>query len=266
MSFLRRKEQNIHVSIRDQIASLEELASIDDDIKRAQDQIGKQRGSLEGTRAEAKELEARLKTDRETLAQMEKTRSDLQVELRQMTQQIEKSREKLNRSRNEKEVNAAQREVEELRKLHRDREVDVEKLATLLEGAKKSIDSTETKLLDVMQRMEGSEEGTIKQLEELEKTRAVRMKDREVVVKKLPTMLYRRYESIRTKRPHAVASTKQDGTCLGCHLMLPPMMFQNMLRQPSIEQCPQCKRLIYYIEQPRPLDDDGQGSSPATRA
>ena len=56
---------------------------------------------------------------------MDKTRTELLAELRQMTQQIDRSREKLSRSRNERESNAAQREVEELRKLHRDREEDL---------------------------------------------------------------------------------------------------------------------------------------------
>ena len=42
-----------------------------------------------------------------------------------MTQQLEHSREKLNRSRTERETNAAQRELEELRKLIRDREDEI---------------------------------------------------------------------------------------------------------------------------------------------
>lgn len=244
------------MSIRDQIPSLEALAAIDADIRRAEEQIGKQRGSLEGMRGEAKDLDARLKADRDTLAQMEKTRSDLSLEVRQMTQQVERSREKLQRSRNEKETNAAQREIEELRKLARDREDDVEKLTKAVDEAKKSIDATETKLLAVMQKMEGSEEGAVKQLGELETLRATRLKEREEAVKKLPVALYRRYERIRTQRPYAIAAT-HDGTCLGCHLTLPPMMFRNMVPQLQFDNCPQCKRIIYYTPAPvRAVDAD----------
>lgn len=247
------------MSIRDQIPLLEALAAIDADIRRAEEQIGKQRGSLEGMRGEAKDLDARLKADRETLAQMEKTRSDLSLEVRQMTQQVERSREKLQRSRNEKETNAAQREIEELRKLVRDREDDVEKLTKAVDEAKKSIDATETKLLVVMQKMEGSEEGAVKQLGELETLRATRLKEREEAVKKLPVALYRRYERIRTQRPHAIAAT-HDGTCLGCHLTLPPMMFRNMVPQLQFDNCPQCKRIIYYKPAPVRVTDADDAS------
>jgi len=237
------------VSIRDQIPSLEALAAIDADIRRAEEQIGKQRGNLEGMRAEAKELDTRLKADRDMLAQMERTRSDLSVEVRQMTTQIEKSREKLQRSRNEKETNAAQREIEELRKLHRDREDDIEKLTNAIEGAKKSIEGTDAKYQSVMRKMEGSEEGAVKQLNELEALRTARLKDREDAVKKVPVALYRRYERIRGQRPNAIAVT-HDGTCSACHLTLPPMMFRNMVPQAQFDQCPHCKRIIYYSPAP----------------
>ncbi|MBK9263770.1 MAG: hypothetical protein IPM54_28700 [Polyangiaceae bacterium] len=253
------------MSIRDQIASLEELAAIDADIRRAEEQIGKQRGSLEGMRAEAKELDARLKADRDMLAQMEKTRSDLSLEVRQMTQQIERSREKLQRSRNERESNAAQREIEELRKLHRDREDDIEKLTSATEAAKKSIEATEAKLQSVVQKMEGSTEGTVKQLGELEAVRDARIKERELAVKKLPVALYRRYERIRVQRPYAIAAT-HDGTCMGCHLTLPPMMFRNMVPQQQFEQCPHCKRIIYYTPAPARVVDADEAQAPSPRA
>ena len=258
-------------SIRDQIAYLEELSSVDIDIRRIEDQLGKQRSSLEGMRSEVKELETRLKADRETFAQMEKTRSELSVELRQMSQQIERSREKLQRSRNERESNAAQREIEELRKLHRDREEEIERLSNATDAAKKSIETTETKHRGITAEVEGTAEGTTKQLGDLEVQRAARMAEREVIVKKLPVVLYRRYESIRTRRPNAIAAT-HDGTCLGCHLTIPPMMFQTMMRQAAFEQCPSCRRILYYVPAPSRAAEGGddepgkQSSSSPSRA
>lgn len=266
MPIFGHKEQSIHVSIRDQIAPLEELATIDADLRRLEEQIGKQRGSLEGMRSEAKELDARLRADRDMFAMMEKTRGELGVELRQMTQQIERSREKLQRSRNERENNAAQREIEELRKLHRDREEEIERLTSATEAAKKSIEATETKLRGLQQQVEGTSEGTTRDLAELESQLTARKMLRDIVVKKLPVALYRRYESVRSRRPFAIAAT-HDGTCLGCHLTIPPMMFQNMQRQTQFEQCPHCRRILYYTPAPvRVTDvaaDEGTTSSRA---
>lgn len=253
------------MSIRDQIASLERLAAIDNTIRRIDDELGKQRDKLEGMQSDVKGLEGRIKTDRETLAQIEKTRSELMIELRQMTQQIDRSREKLQRSRNERESNAAQREIEELRKLHRDREEEIERLTAAADAARTSIDEADQKRSALAQVLEGSTEGAAQSLSDLEAERKVSAASRERVVKELPVVLYRRYESIRTRRPYAIAKT-HDGTCNGCHIAIPPMMYQHMLRQEQFEQCPNCRRLLYYVpleqQQGDPKQDGGSASKP----
>jgi uncharacterized protein len=252
------------VSIREQIAFLEELSSIDSDIRRIDEQLDKQRSSLEGLRSELKRLEDRLKGDRESLTVMEKTRGELVVEFRQMTTQIERSREKLQRSRNERESNAAQRELEELRKLHRDREEEIERINSAADGARAAIEQAEAKRVDVAQAIAGTEKGTTDALAELEAERAARSEMRQAIVSKLPVVLYRRYESIRTRRPIPIAKT-HDGTCLGCHLSIPPMMFQKMRRQEEFERCPHCNRILYYIP-PESAAGSSTAADPSSRA
>jgi uncharacterized protein len=237
------------VSIREQIAFLEELASIDTDIRRIDEQLEKQQNNLNGTRMEVKGIEERLKADRERLVEMEKTRGELVIELRQMSQQIERSREKLQRSRNERESNASQRELEELRKLQRDREEEIEKISALSESARASIEDGDSKLKALVQAIEGSAEGVMTTVSGLEAERKTRAEERKRVVSKLPVIIVRRYESIRTRRPFAIAKT-HDGTCNGCHIAIPPMMFQKMLRQEEFEQCPNCRRILYYVPAP----------------
>jgi len=195
---------------------------------------------------EVRGLEDRLRSDRDMLTEMDKTRNELVAELRQMGQQIERSREKLQRSRNERESNAAQRELEELRKLHRDREDELERLSMTSEQARSSIADAEGKHKSIAGELEGSQPGITSSVGELEAERTVKMAERAATVKKLPSALYRRYESIRTRRPMAIART-YDGTCLGCHLSVPPMMFQKMRRQEEFEQCPHCRRILYYM-------------------
>ena len=85
-------------------------------------------------------LEDRMARGRQSLGEMEKARGDLVGELRQMSIQVERSREKLARCRTEREANAAQREVEELRKLYRDREIELEKLDGLIQQGRGEFD------------------------------------------------------------------------------------------------------------------------------
>jgi predicted nucleic acid-binding Zn-ribbon protein len=246
------------VSIREQIASLEQLSSIDVDLRRIEEQLEKHGKGLSGMRTEVKSLDDRAKADRDTVTAMDKTRGDLMTELRQMTQQIERSREKLQRTRNEREANAAQREVEELRKLHRDREDELERLNQAADAARTAIEDAEKKRDALSSELSGSVEGITSTMTDLEAEKKTRSAERAAVVARLPVVLYRRYESIRTRRPVAIAKT-HDGTCLGCHLSVPPMMFQKMRRREEFEQCPNCRRILYYV----PLEAAESGPSSA---
>src|SRR5262249_47353733 len=137
-----RKEIS-RLSLRDQIANLEALAAVDAELKRLEDQLAEERNTLANLKSELRKHDEKLVADRASVSDMDRTRGELVAEVRQMTTQIERSREKLSRSRNERESNAAQRELEELRKLVRDREDEIEKLVGLSDAAKKSIEETE---------------------------------------------------------------------------------------------------------------------------
>jgi len=248
------------VSIRQQIPLLEALAEIDERLRQVEEDLALRRGGLEALRTEVAGLEKKAASGRESIGAMEKTRNELQLEARQMNGQIEKSREKLGRSRNERESVAATRELEELRKLLRDREDEVQKLETLIDRGRTSVGEAESRHDQLKKELDGDAEGVALALAEREKNRADLLAQREVAQKTIPPVLYRRYETIRSRRPRAIAST-QDGTCNGCHIAVPPMMFQQMLRQEEFEQCPNCRRILYYA--PRTAPEAG-GGGPGT--
>lgn len=242
------------MNIRDQIPLLETLSEIDERVRVVEDELKLRRGGLAALRDEVAALSSTIDGARISIATMEKTRNELQIELRQMQSQVEKSREKMARSRNERETVAAQREQEELRRLVRDREDEVEKIEGLCERAKASVSESEARKTALTRELEGDAEGVAQSLAQRESERAELVVEREVAQKALPPTLYRRYESIRTRRPKAIAST-HDGTCNGCHIAVPPMMFQKMMRQEEFEQCPNCRRLIYFVPKPAPASE-----------
>jgi predicted nucleic acid-binding Zn-ribbon protein len=162
-----------------------------------------------------------------------------------MSQQVEHSREKLSRSRTEREANAAQRELEELRKLMRDREDEIGRLNGDAETSRLQIEATETEHSRLNTELL-SREGDINSKLTVEEGKAQgKRAERESAIKALPPQLYRRYETIRSKRSTALARTT-DGTCKACHMALPPQLFHRLRREPTLDQCPSCNRLIYF--------------------
>jgi predicted nucleic acid-binding Zn-ribbon protein len=233
------------LSIADQIRALEKLAQIDAELKDLQEQLAQERSTLDALKSGIAKLDEKLAIDRGTVAGMDKTRGELIQDVRNMNQQLDHSREKLSRSRTERESNAAQRELEELRKLVRDREEEIGKLTADADAARQQIEATEAdhkKLVDELASREGDISSKLGDVEKKAQSKKV---ERDAAAKVLPPALYRRYDMIRSKRGTAIAQTS-DGTCKACHMSLPPQLFHRLRREPILEQCPSCHRIIYF--------------------
>jgi uncharacterized protein len=234
------------LSIPEQIRSLENLAAIDAELKTLDDQLIQERSTLSTLKASLKRLEDKLKNDTLSIAATEKARGELVVDVRAMMQQLDHSRDKLNRSRTERESNAAQRELEELRKLVRDREDDITKLTNEGDAVRTQVEATEAEAKKLQAEL-GSSEGDINsRLGHVEEQKKTKLAERATAIKGLPPVLYRRYEMIRGKKGVGIAQTT-DGTCKACNMSLPPQLFHRLRREPMIEQCPSCQRLIYFV-------------------
>ena len=91
-----------------------------------------------------------------------------------------------------------------------------------------------------------AKEGAIQsKVTKLEADKSERGGGRDSIVKRLPSILYRRYEQLRGKRGIAITQTS-DGTCKMCNMSLPPQLYHRLRREPLIEQCQMCNRIIYY--------------------
>lgn len=234
------------LSIPEQIRTLEELASLDADLKALDDQLSQERATLASLKASLKRLDEKRKNDLQSVAATDKARNELVTDVRGMMQQLDHSREKLNRSRTEREANAAQRELEELRKLVRDREEDITKLSAEGDAVRAQIAEDDAEILKLQDEL-GSSEGDIhSKVAEVEQQRTTKAAARGAIAKRLPATIHRRYETLRTKKGCPIAQT-MDGTCSACHMALPPQLFHRLSREPMIEQCPSCQRLIYFV-------------------
>jgi len=233
------------LSNTDQIRALEELAAMDAEVKALETQLAEERGVLGTLKESLKKLDDKLQADRATVGAADKHRSELQIDIRTMTQQIEHSREKLNRSRTERENQAAQRELEELRKLVRDREEEIQRIDGDTAQVRTQLEATEGEHKKLSEELAAKEGDIQAKVTQLESDRQQKGGGREMIVKRLPPVLYRRYEMIRGRRGTALAQTT-DGTCNKCNMALPPQLYHRLRREPLIEQCPSCNRIIYF--------------------
>lgn len=233
------------LKIQAQIDALESLDIIDRELAELDGELSSEREALEEKKGQLRELDGRIAASRASIEDMERTRNELMQEVRQMSLQVDRSREKLSRSRTEREANAAQREVEEITKLYRDREGEIDKLVQLITQARSDVDETTGQREALASELGASEGDVTTKLGELEKKVADLQARRKESMGSVQKSLYRRYDLIRKRRGTGIAHTT-EGTCSACHMMLPPMTFQKLMRGEDFEQCPSCNRIIYF--------------------
>jgi predicted nucleic acid-binding Zn-ribbon protein len=238
----------------EQIRALEDLARMDAQLKALNDALVEERTRLQTLEKNLAELDAKLEREQAGLKATERARGDAQQEARTMCVQLDHSRDKLNRSRTEREQQAAQREVEELRKLIRDKDDDVQKLGVEAEAVREQIVATEAQARTVRAELDACRGDIEAKVKTLEADHSSTSGGRGALVKALPANLYRKYDALRAKKGTGVTTTT-DGTCRACNMALPPQLFHRLSREPSIEQCPSCQRLIHFVAaQPAPED------------
>lgn len=243
------------MSTVEHIRALEELAAMDAEVKALEEKLAEERGVLSTLKESLQKLDDKLTTDRATVAAADKQRNELGADIRTMTAQVEHSREKLNRSRTERESQAAQRELEELRKLIRDREDEIQRLDGDTASVRVAVESAEAERKRIEEELSAKEGDIRAKVSQLEADRNAKGGGREAIVKRLPPQLYRRYEMIRGRRGNALAQTT-DGTCKACNMALPPQLFHKLRREPILEQCPSCNRIIYFAPPAAPARQD----------
>lgn len=254
------------MSIEDKISILKSLAAVDAELVVLQKDLSEKKTGMKEQAAHREELAERASQLDESIRVMESTRGELVGELRQTALLVDKSREKMSRCRNEREANAVQRELEELRRVYREREQEIQKLIGLIDEARTDLERVDAEKAEITSQIDESQGAVATEVKELEKEISEKEAARTALEKDAPALLLRRYESVKKRRGSALASAVK-GSCTACNISLPPMLFQQIMQQRELLDCPSCHRILYYPTAKEPAadsesDETTQATSP----
>ena len=154
-------------------------------------------------------------------------------------------RMRLNRVRNERELQALRREIEVGKEANQQVE---EQLLGLFE----SLDALNAAARDAEQKLAELETSSQAMLAE-HRTRIATLaaevlqerQRRDRTAEGLDMGLRRKYEQIFERRGGTAVVEVRGGICLGCHMNLPPQFFNELLRTREVRLCPNCHRILY---------------------
>jgi predicted nucleic acid-binding Zn-ribbon protein len=232
-------------SLKDQLRLLEDLQQHDAKLQEMQTALDAIPARLKRSKADLQRVEDMLTQERTQLAETEAYHRDQQRELANEEQLMQKAKIKLQAVKNSKEYMATQREMESTRKMASEREEEVIKLLAAIEEFKKKIAAHEADVNVIREQVAKDEAEAQSKVAEMQAQYDAAKKERDELAKAVKPDIMRRYSSIRLKRGLAVVPVK-NGTCTGCHMNIPPQLFNQLQRAISIETCPNCHRIVYW--------------------
>jgi hypothetical protein len=131
----------------------------------------------------------------------------------------------------------------------------------VIEHARADLDNT-AKQRDELAGQLGANAGEVEtRLGQLETETSGKRQARDEIAKRVPVVLFRRYEMIRARRGTALCYTT-NGTCSACYIALSPMTFQVLRRGMNFDQCPSCNRILYFRAEATEGADPTAASAP----
>lgn len=171
-------------------------------------------------------------------------RRNIQAEIEQLKGKVEQSKIKLTQIQNNKEYFAALKEIESSEKEINRFETGLLELLEEVETLQSQMNDQQALLTEKREAITAREAETSSQIKKLSKESSSCQKERKEIIDLLDKRLLARYDRIRRRFSNAVVYVEQ-GTCMGCHVNVPPQVYINLLKGDEILNCPNCQRIMY---------------------
>jgi predicted nucleic acid-binding Zn-ribbon protein len=214
--------------------------------------------------AERKRLEDGLRVKEQELSAQRKKASDLQKSLnerraivRKEENEVKFEQEKLvNRRKalatlgNHKLQQAAEREIDGVKKQLELREEELLKAFMIVEEGDKELETLELRVLEFEDALTKLRNQTIPALGDIDKARAEKEAERGDLAKAIEPASLRKYDQIVHRFPTDALVQLTKNACQGCFMSISPQLFQKIAKGDALVQCPGCNRILYLAENP----------------
>jgi hypothetical protein len=194
--------------------------------------------AVENAKAHLQELSKRIRT----------LESDLQVN----QGRIQKSQEKLRSVKTNKEYQSGLKEIEDLGAIASKIEDEILSGMEQVEAANAAIQEHQARFDSQAGRIRSEKESLLQDAEQARQRLAGMKADAAGLAAQVSAEALSLYQRVRVKKSNGVAICPVSASvCGGCHVNIPPQMYNELQRVDRLKNCPNCERIIYWDDDQR---------------
>ncbi|MGH7817159.1 MAG: zinc ribbon domain-containing protein [Candidatus Binatia bacterium] len=228
-----------------QIEILASLQTVDREIK---EQTDIKQGLLGDLQTKEKEMQAK-RREIEVLTAAFSEKEKLRLAKDRVFQDEGKKamdkRMRMNRIKNIKELQALQREIDQMRQSNGELEEELIKIMQEIDAVKAHLQAKEAEMVAMQKEWQRKQRELELQIAGIDQAVSAASRRRQSIVAQVKGDLISRYELIFLRRGGTAVVEVTGGICQGCYMNIPTQLSNEIIRSEKVHLCPSCQRILY---------------------
>ena len=183
------------------------------------------------------------------LEEANKRHKETEEKLKKAVESLRKAKDRLHEVKTNKEYNAVLKEIEGMEKKNGEIEEMIIGLLDEIDAGRAAVKTKTAELANEQSRYEAKRNDLQREIESISSDLQQRVEKREVLRKNIPPDLVKKYETILNIRRGLAVVSVWNEVCDGCHMNIPPQMYNELYESDELFMCPHCNRIIYWYDQ-----------------
>jgi len=235
---------------KNQIDTLVKVQQIEIEAGKLNDYLKKIPARVSNIEQELEAFIRSVETDEAAIEEFNKQYRALEAEVQLNLSKIQKSQEKLRSVKTNKEYQSSLKEIDDIKAVDSKLEDEMLELLEKIEAAEKAIKDRRQHYTQIVDESNREKEAIERDAEQRQRNLAELDSKRVAIAAELDAGLLEIFNKVKAKQADLVAIVGvQDAVCLGCHMNIPPQVYNELQRCDSLRYCPSCFRIIYWQDQ-----------------
>ncbi len=174
---------------------------------------------------------------------------ELEAKLKRGLDGLNKAKDRLGEVKTNKEYQAILKEIDNGEVRNSEIETEIICLLEEIDQRKQSLEEEEKQQEQRTRQCESEKQQILSEMESLDEKNLGCTEQFEKLLENIPKDLIRRYEMIKALNNGMAVVSVWKGVCGGCHMNIPPQLYNELQKSDEILSCPNCSRIIYWQNQ-----------------
>lgn len=179
--------------------------------------------------------------------------SENESKIKKINESIVKTKERMLEVKNNKEYQAMLKEIETAESSRGEVETQIISLLEELDKLSVLVKKDEEVLKQGKSKYEQEKKAIENDLSAVDADVANWQQKRIDLQKDVPGDLLNQYERVKKRNNGIGVTSVWKAVCNGCHMNIPPQLYNELQKSDDLHSCPNCSRIMYYQEMEKPV-------------